>query len=225
MWVLTEGSVHTLQDCRDGSSPIGSGTTHVFVLHCSFSHVEEVVVVCARVLWRGSFESTSLSWCTHIVLHMASICLSAKACGYIVSVRFLSWCIQESSVKIYTALSIFLLTLEATYLTFLNLQTPLWQELISVPIGNQLHNHTKLGKMQSSMLLRFAHCCFVLKDGEVKCIRGLTWCEWGLRGAAKRRCCPWTAERTGPLQTPWKTESSTQESFNQINKQWYTKGN
>lgn len=45
MWMLTEGSVHKLQDCRDGSSPIGSGTAQAFCvvhhLHCSFSHSKE----------------------------------------------------------------------------------------------------------------------------------------------------------------------------------------
>lgn len=46
MWMPTEGSVHKLQDCRDGSSPIGSGTAHAFFvvshLHCLCRGVEKV---------------------------------------------------------------------------------------------------------------------------------------------------------------------------------------
>ena len=33
MWMLTEGSVHELQDCRDGGSPIASGTARVVFLY------------------------------------------------------------------------------------------------------------------------------------------------------------------------------------------------
>lgn len=69
MWMLTEGSVLKLQDCREGSSPIGSGTARAFLL-CPVYTVHlatlkrwpSVSVCCAG--W--SFESTSSSPCVHI---------------------------------------------------------------------------------------------------------------------------------------------------------------
>lgn len=62
------------------------------------------------------------------------------------------------------------------------------------------------------------HACFALKDKVARCIRTLTG-SWGsLRGAGERLGCPWTEARTGLQQHPWKTQSSTQGSFNQIKK-------
>lgn len=56
MWMLTEGSVQKLQDCRDGSSPIGSGTARAFVWYAIYTVqlavLKRLVVVSVCVVWQ-----------------------------------------------------------------------------------------------------------------------------------------------------------------------------
>lgn len=233
MWMLTEGSVHKLQDCRDGSSPIGSGTARALCvephLHCSFSHVEEVAVVCVCVLswviiWKCILEPV----CAHCTPYAIRL-LAGNGFLWIRSVlkRFHPGVFRTAELEFKLSCPFSCRYWKPHILDLWNLQ----KGLISAAgtgfpflLGINCTTMKWRYAMESRMLLTFERSCFVLEDSIARCIRGLTWSERGLRGAGESRCCPWTAARTGPQLSPWKTASSTQGSLNQIKKQWYTKG-
>lgn len=95
--MLTEGSVHKLQDCRDGSSPIGSGTAWAFVLYPIYA-VHLAMLKC-------------VVWSDHLKVHpQACVCTLYTICHLLACRQRLtdgqdlkkisSWRIQDSRAGI-----------------------------------------------------------------------------------------------------------------------------